>query len=474
MNHLRSFPHLPTKNSGAGGCQRAAINRAMKIIPGNAVVSVLTTSHRILNANTVGHPARASPAPGTGNPTSSVSTASDEEAAKDIFVAYEWLRNTVSVPTSTTTNDGSVHATPEGSGKSAGANLDRDRWNAGSGGWRTRKDEYRHTRGEGNSGRPDSGLIVTVSPFLSISGGQREDFSSFSSYKGNSAADQDVSAAMLNRAQTKAHRGREKKEEETPRWPPRSPPTQPSTPIPTMTPRLGGKTLSDIAPLPLLVFDTETFHALGELDEAFAFQGGVAEWINRAGPPEGEGDGADNMRCTAGRIERRLRAAADDGASPGSPSIVGVVHHSHEIEWGKRFLRPWPVTHHVATPEDGESIARTASSGRRNDFDRNIRPVDSTASPSFLDACDPRDHRTGDDPPPDEAVEGGTPGQRCGCDSDGCGEQSGVSDQPTGQANTYKWSRLPLEELEALAQADADLFFLPMLLAESHPGEENE
>lgn len=517
------FRYPTTKHPVAGGRKKhPAINRAMKTIPGNSVVGVLTTSHRLL-----GHPARARPVPDTGNPTSSASTVGDGVAANDVFVAYEVLRSAVSVPKPVTTNVSSVHSTPGSSGKSASAaNLDRNCGDSAvPGELGTRYDEYGHVRGGANRSRQGLGLLVTAAspPFRSAAAaaaaivgvGQHEVTSPFSPNEGSSAADcdQDGLAATVNRAQTESNRAEQEGDEDqeggeaeaeagaeagteaeaeadgeeaSSRRSTWSPP--PRTSPPAAAPRrLGAATLSDIAPLPLLVFDVETFHALGELDEAFAFQGGVAEWISRAGSPRDDGHGGDaddSARCTPRRrMERRPRAPpTDDGsASWGSPSTVGgVVLHSHEVEWGERFLGSWPASHHAPPPEVGQSTAKTAKSGRSSSsiVDGTIRPTGPAATPSLMGASDPNVNRArGDDPSSlGGTVEGGTSGQGCGCGSGGCGEQSCVSDQPTGETTTIaynKWSRLPLgEELEALVQADADLFFLPMLLAESPPGEE--
>lgn len=206
--------------------------------------------------------------------------------------------------------------------------------------------------------------------------------------------------------------------------------------------------LSDVAPLPLLVFDAETLLALGEFDERFAFQGGIAEWISRAESCSGDGDqggstsaGACCRGASSSRRRRRCGSfdnncpAAGSGDPRGSPPCSdGIVRHVHAREWGGRFVGSWP----------GDDVGARRSRGSTGE--RGAPPED-TRCP-------------GVDCPEEGGLNGGA----------GTAEERprSIGESPASEGVTIDpWNRLSPARLESLVQADADLFFLPLLLEPS-------
>ncbi|CAM9370803.1 unnamed protein product, partial [Choristocarpus tenellus] len=85
------------------------------------------------------------------------------------------------------------------------------------------------------------------------------------------------------------------------------------------------------APLPLLVFDKDTFATLGDIDEGFLLQGGIADWMSRAHHISGrvkcatKGDSNDSRMGESARWREGKDAALD--------SI-----HWHSWVWEEQFI----------------------------------------------------------------------------------------------------------------------------------------
>lgn len=281
-----------------------------------------------------------------------------------------------------------------------------------------RYDPYGHDRHTDSIGNRSEGLIVTASPSRLTTYRQR-------------VHDDGVTVASPGRdrekhapsVETREMYDQGRRSEAEARPPPRQPPAM---------------RLSNAAPLPLLVFDTETFFAMGELDERFAFQGGIAEWISRA-------------KFDGYRRPETMCAATGHGTSTGSPGLDSTVQHFHESEWGRRFVRSWPDDR-GSTDDDFQSTA-------------------SRAEQRMPGARCPRldRHGHGDGPQPDGIWE-----RECLRESgDSASSKSrDFGDQGTSTEITIdQWNQVRPEKLEALVQLDADLFFLPQLLSRQSPGE---
>lgn len=188
------------------------------------------------------------------------------------------------------------------------------------------------------------------------------------------------------------------------------------------------KSLINAAPLPLLVFDTATLLVLGEFDEQFAFQGGVAEWISRA-KFKSRGKDVD--------FKSDVHDIAACPTTSGGLCSDQAVQHVDEREWGARFVG--------TCPEDRFQLGGSTAEQRAPDVtspseDRNISGV----------------------------PEGGFTEQvflRQGTDEDEFVRREAFPNSATSEEVTLdQWNRLPLAKLEVLLQADADLFFLRLLL----------
>lgn len=356
----------------------------MNTISDNAVVAVLSTSALLLCAGSVDTSTLASS-------TENAKTATgDIDSSIDIFIAYERLKA----------------ASTSSRGSSAGAPRTPNLAKHGRDtifGEEARHNQHEHVQQQDNPGATGT-LLVTALPSGVASGRQR---------------DEDVPIPSLETtADGEVHPT--KREEEYGQEQDRNPEEmgqarlKPHAPTPPSAERQGSATrLSKAAPLPLLVFDTETLVTLGELDERYSFQGGIAEWISRAElGTVGQGDETTVggvccnqlfSRCQGSPKKRRAGSnRASSTGSPGSP-FDGAVQHVHEPEWGRRFARTWP--------EDGASVAD-------------------------------------------------------------CHHSTGArDDQASEEVIVDQWDRLSPASLEALVQADADLFFLPFLLSSPSPGE---
>lgn len=366
---------------------------------------MLSTSALLLPAGSTADALEAAP------PTNGISS---QESASDVFVAFEQIRSSWRPP-----------------GEETGDFLPRDdasRKNSGSDG--ARYDRYGHARHPNDDGGNESeGLLITVLPSHLTAPGGEDAGSSRQAQGGRGASSGEEDGQGRDR-----HGGATE-----------DPQPPPST-------RLG-----DAAPLPLLVFDTETLSALGELDERFAFQGGVAEWISRATRLSRIDQGgvvstetgtscccnASPRRCRGSPAgEKRSKTGSDDPTGP--PCSDGTaVQHVHAREWGKRFVGLWP--------------------------DESARPLRSP-----LDEPDARrsgvDWHSGGDGQRGKIMEKQAFGPGAVADADEIGQPINSGDPRTTSAGVMvdQWTQLPPAKLEALVQADADLFFLPLLLLQ-HP-----
>ncbi|CAM9226878.1 unnamed protein product, partial [Pylaiella littoralis] len=395
----------------------SAINRAVESIPGSSVVALLSTSALLLPAST-----NTTSAPAAWNSSGGIfaedvrNNVRNEGAASDVFVAYERTKSSAALLTSSFPLNRS--GPPSGSPVRAPATFGHcdDGRHGNVGAYEARYDQYGHDLYRGNIGHQSSFLLVTASPSRLATYRQRDD-------------DDDVTPSSPGRGRAKNappveargeyDQGQHHEAEARP------PPPQ------SLAVRL-----SYVAPLPLLVFDTETFFAMGELDERFAFQGGIAEWISRA-----KFDGC--------RTPGTMRAATGHGTTTGSSCPDSVVQHLHEREWGRRFVRSWP--------------------DERESTDEVVQSRGPSAEQPVPDARYHRLDRCGGDGSPQEKVGGGAR-SREGGDRDASGRSRGSGDPGTSKGITVdQWNQLCPEKLEALVQRDADLFFLPLLLSRLSP-----
>ncbi|CAN0268479.1 unnamed protein product, partial [Ectocarpus fasciculatus] len=223
---------------------------------------------------------------------------------------------------------------------------------------------------------------------------------------------------------------------------PSPPPPRPRQPV--------SKSLSDMAPIPLLVFDTETFLALGELDERFAFQGGIAEWINRAK------FGSSNPDCSCGHSSWRRTespketfAKANRRISTGLPCSGINVRNAHEQEWGRRFISSWPKPGERSV--DGvHASGYMAEQQVGDELYARVHPLSRGVDHSDVgsQAVSPNDMSTDGIPQPTAFF-----------------DRRASDEVSLDERNRLHWAKL-----EALIQADADLFFLRLLLLEQRSG----
>lgn len=416
------------------GRSRTAINRAVETIPGNSLVAVLSTSARLLPASTADVSAPAPSMPMADNEAGrTINGILSQQSSSDVFVVFEKIKSAVSARSS--------WMSPAERAAEFGPREDGSQRNPGAGG--TRYDHYGHARYPNDAGDDSRGLLITaVLPSDVTSDDVTSDGEDvWSSHRAQ--GDRVQSPGEEGEAERQdRHKGTEgARQARSEAGPPR------------------GARISDVAPIPLLVFDTETFWALGELDERFAFQGGVAEWISRARLGDVDGGGAVSLdascRCDASPRRRRRspgRQRSETGRDfPTGPACSGgtttAVHHVHAREWGKRFVGTWAA--------DG------------------VRP--STAS--FSEETGKLDERRpGVGWPASDDGQRGEVGKRVVETSevagvDEAGQPRNLGDRTSEGATVDQWTRLPPEKLEALVQADADLFFLPLLLLQNHSGE---
>lgn len=353
----------------------AAVNRAMNTVSDNAVVAVLSTSALLLHANTAATSVFASSTESAKTAAGDVNRTDVPESASDVFVGYERIKDAYSSLTSSM----AVETTENSHRPSAGGSGTPGSAVHGRAGGEARDNQHRNGHQQGNVVTAETLLVTSLPSHVATS------------RQGNNVDD------VVHPAEGERGDGHGKKKELEGTG--RARLEAPST----VERHMPGKRLSQAASLPLLVFDVETFRALGELDERFSFQGGIAEWISRAElriMGLGKENAAIGGICCDQHSPRRrkppgrMRAASCRATCTGS-CFDGAVQHVHEREWGRRFLRSWP----------GEGA--------------------STADDS----------------------------------------------QASEDVTIDQFTRLSPASLEALIQADADLFFLPFLLSSASPGE---
>lgn len=406
----------------------------METIPDNSLIAVLSTSALLLPASTVDASIPASPMLVADNVAgSTIDGISSQESASDIFVAFEQIRSSFSARSS-------WRSPGEGTGE-FGPREDGSQRSPGAEG--TQYDHYGYVRHPSKTVNESEGLLLTVLPsHVTTDGGSSR----------QAQGDRGASSVEEEGENQDRHKGGEDTQQA--RLKAGTPPLNPAA-----TRRPPGTTLSDAARVPLLVFDTETFLALGELDERFTFQGGVAEWMSRArlgSIDQGGAIGAEiDGSCCCGASPRRCRGspgrahpAMDDGVPTGAHcSDDTTVQHVHARKWGNRFVRSWPDG--SMRPSRGSS-AETEKMGVR-------RPG--------------VDWRTNDD---GQQGELGKQVFQAGDDADVDNisrRPRDIGDRRTGEETIVdQWTRLPPAKLEALVQADADLFFLPLLLLQNSSG----
>lgn len=436
------FPHA--MDVAAFGLARAAVNLAMKTVPSNSIVAILPMSALLLPARTLDSSGPTSTDTEHGH-SDVDSAARSEGAAIDIFVAYERLKSSSPVfPSPMTLNKTKVSSSSpqEATGYFGPSDSEGVPY-----------DECKHLRDRSDDGDEIEGLLVTALPSRATSDRQGDcgnRFLRFPQEKDGPRAVPSVGGVDYAKVGSKetgaAWLGHSRGLQPPPPQSPRSP-----SPPPPRPRELIGKSLSDMAPIPLLVFDTETFLALGELDERFSFQGGIAEWINRAK------FGSSNHDCSCGRSSWRRTespketlAKASRRTSTGLPCSGINVRNVHEQEWGLHFMSSWS--------EPGE------------------RSVDGVHAREFMAEQQVGDELHPSVPPPSRGVDHSEAGKQTVLSN--CISGDGIQ-QPTDFADRHASDEVSLDQrnrlhwakLEALIQADADLFFLRLLLLEQPSGE---
>lgn len=411
------------------GHSRTAVNRAVETIPGNSLIAVLSSSALLLPASTAGVSASVHPVPMADKEAGSpIDGTSSQEAASDIFVAFEQIRSRASAHRSwRSPGEGSEELSSREHGSQENP-----------GGEGTRYDHYGHVRRPNDAGIESEGMLITVLPSPLTTGGEdvRSSHRAHGVKVGSSGEEEGESQGRHGGAVEDAQKA----------W--------------FEAGKAPGTRLGDAAPLPLLVFDTETFSALGELDERFAFQGGVAEWISRARLGSIDKDGTISAAeidgsCCCGASPRRCRRllgrrpseVGRDIAPAPSCSEGTPVQHVHAREWGGQFVGFWPDE--SVRPSRGYSTETGKPGARRPGLDW---------------------HASDDDQRGQIGERMFGPSDTAG--GDGVGQPKNLGDPRTNEdAVVDQWTRLPPAKLEALVQADADLFFLPLLLLQNSSGE---
>lgn len=385
----------------------------MEAISGSSIVAVLSTSELLLPASTKNTSAPAALRFSGGQIPGNVWNKVSSEEASDIFVAYERMKSSASVLNSSLALNRSDPSFVSPVRESATFGHRDEGRHGNTGAYGAQYDKYGHHCHRDNVGSQQGGLLVTTSPSRLTTKRQRDNGDGVTA--SSPSRDRDKNAPSIE-TRGRYDQGRHNEAQARP---------------PAMT-------LCNAAPIPLLVFDTETFLAMGELDERFTFQGGIAEWISRV-----EFDGC--------RAPGTMRAVAGHGTSTGSSCSDFAVQHFYEREWGRRFVRSWPDDH-----ESTEDVVQSRGPAARQ------RMPDARSSRL--------DWRGGDGPPWDESGE--RERLRGGGDRDTSNQSTGLGDLDTSKVVTIdKWNQLRPEELEVLVQRDADLFFLPLLLSRQSSGE---
>lgn len=301
----RSIPAFPLMRS------RSAINRAMATVPGNSIVVLLSTSALLL-------PRRiAAPSPGGKHGEDADFSSMDEPT--DIFLAYERLQSNMLV------SRPAIELAREKNSSGLLENVSRPSIPRGDGKrgaeW-VRYDRFGH---QTTIGHKSEGLLVSAFPSRSRMRGRRED----DVLQRTNEGDGDKSVPSVREEEQSVldqrHKSQPAQEEHS---------TNDKS-LPTTAQRQARIVrLSQVAPLPLLVFDSETFWAVGGFDEGFAFQGGVAEWISRTKP--GHIVDGHCFDASSGQVH----PTTEDSKSTAGPS-ARTVQHVHEHEWGSTYVSPW-------------------------------------------------------------------------------------------------------------------------------------
>lgn len=412
----------------------------MKTVPDNSIVAVLSTSAILLPASTADNPVPETSQSNAEKIAGDVSNdPSSEETPCDIFVAYERMKISSSIlPAAVALNNMNASS---GSHTEAARNFGswRDVEDGFTDGERAKYDAYGRARQRSNIYNQNAGLLVTASP-TRLTTGRQNDHGDDSTTSSRGVIIDKIEATGRRRLSTGWARQ------------------------PAAAQEPAAIRLSDLAPLPLLVFDSETFLALGELDERFAFHGGIAEWISRA-----EWDSGDQGRsihktihgycCPAssrhcGGAQGSKSAASHRGTSARSSCRPDRILHVHEQAWGRRYFGLWP----------GDAVACDAVTCDA------VQSRTSTAEQSIPGTHSPSVDLHGGFRQQDQA------GEQVFLRKGGDGDRSS---QPRDSDGARKTKEVILDQrnrispaiLETLLQSDADLFFLPLLLLRQSSGE---
>lgn len=401
----------------------------MKVIPDNSLVAMLSTSDLLLPSSTDYTSSPATLNMDARNVAGGASTnIGGGRTPSDVFVGYERMQYTASFPTSSTAGSTPSRSLESREEATAIHQPLQDNSHGDAVEWQAWYDHYGRVHRRRSIDEIETLLVTastsdldaestsvdgdTTSPLEQIGG---EESPSMNRKEEENAGD--VHEEAETTAREYATTGRR-------------PPTAKRRQAPAAR-------LSNAAPFPLLVFDTQTFLALGELDERFAFQGGIADWISRAKlkrsnhgvgiDPDVAGRCCDASPYRHRTTPRKRRAAADRRTVTLSRCSDGSVPHVHDSSWSKNFVRPWP---------DSDFRLRCPTSEEDDRPDGGVRNSE-IREQAF----------------------------RSQADDDRFGERQGVSNARTSEDIILdQWTRLSLAKLEGMVQADADLFFLPLLM----------
>lgn len=151
--------------------------------------------------------------------------------------------------------------------------------------------------------------------------------------------------------------------------------------------------VSKLSPLPLLVFDVQTFWALGELDEQFMFQGGIADWIDRTSPWNTESEESDTVggvwdniakhryQCCCQR-QAMSQEMADESPVRSASCRVRGARHIEVKEWGHQYIRHWNgETQHGVIDQTGGAEKDAEYLGRRARYSPTVHGENEKSDP---------------------------------------------------------------------------------------------
>lgn len=486
----------------------SAINRAVRTIPSNSIVAILSTSYLLESkrSRTGDTPASVDatddPHPdSSGKKNDTNSTIDSDLVDRDVFIAYERLRTATSTLASPHV---SLEKDMESPASRTGHFPDNSDGTAVGEGEGRDSEGNRRSTSQQTSARGGAGLVVFASPhsFKTADEVKRGCEDSLYDYEGMTrSGDMPIRNGehkSVSRWEPEAATPeQEKRHEAETEAVGNSKDTSTGSGIlsrarPSSEPREDNQAAStsrlrDIAPMPFIVFDTHTFFALGELDERFLFEGGVAEWLTRARlwhTPSSKNNNAGNMcaSCPSISTKQSRRRFRETFAPNNKGSTLGISHTFqgagliltiHGRKWASMYLRRWPMSwgrgeeHQKQRDEDSTSgVSATSDVGLSSNIDApHLTAVENDTNNGIpfevAGVQGPQEKMSGDD-------------GRVGIKGEhGYGRRE-ENENPSKRREVGnmvdQWNILPPGQLEELVQTDADLFFLPWLLLQAAEG----